>query len=69
MVSLVNNFHFSGKSIGGTRNMDYVVTGSHREVPQELIEELSVICKVLTVSVSLLLKTQALVRSNMHIII
>ncbi|KAG6437181.1 hypothetical protein SASPL_102092 [Salvia splendens] len=33
------------KRIGGTDSTNYVVKGSHREVPQELIEELSIICK------------------------
>lgn len=45
-VFFVNDFSFSDKRIGGTDSTNYVVKGSHREVPQELIEELSIICKV-----------------------
>lgn len=43
---------FRGKSIGGKGSTDFLVKGSHKKVPQELIEELKVICKVLIVSVS-----------------
>lgn len=49
----LNYLQFSDKRIGGTGSTDYVVKGSHRNVPQELIDELSVICKVLTLQISL----------------
>ncbi|XP_057778356.1 D-lactate dehydrogenase [cytochrome], mitochondrial [Salvia miltiorrhiza] len=39
------NLDQTDKRLGGTDSMNYVVKGSHREVPQELINELSVICK------------------------
>ncbi|PIN08495.1 D-lactate dehydrogenase (cytochrome) [Handroanthus impetiginosus] len=39
------NLDQTGKSIGGKGSTDYMVKGSHKNVPQELIEELKVICK------------------------
>ncbi|KAL1565589.1 D-lactate dehydrogenase (cytochrome) [Salvia divinorum] len=39
------NLDQTDKRIGGTDNTNFVVKGSHREVPKELIEELSIICK------------------------
>ncbi|KAG6433871.1 hypothetical protein SASPL_105490 [Salvia splendens] len=39
------NLAQSDKRIGGTDSTDYVVKGSRREVPRELIEELSITCK------------------------
>lgn len=40
---------FRSKGIGGKGSTEYVVKGSRKEVPQELIEELKLICKVLLV--------------------
>lgn len=37
---------FSGASFGGKGSTDYVVKGSHKKVPQELIHELKAICQV-----------------------
>ncbi|KAL2463972.1 D-lactate dehydrogenase [cytochrome] [Forsythia ovata] len=34
-----------GKSIGGKGSTDYLVKGSHRKVPQQLIDELKAICQ------------------------
>ncbi|KAK6131616.1 hypothetical protein DH2020_034630 [Rehmannia glutinosa] len=39
------NLDQTGKSIGGKGSTDYMVKGSHKKVPQELIEKLKVICK------------------------
>lgn len=39
-------FDIRGVSFGGKGSTDYVVKGSHTEVPQELIDELSAICQV-----------------------
>lgn len=36
----------SGVSIGGKGSTQYVVKGSQKEFPQELLEELKIICKV-----------------------
>lgn len=46
MASFMDAFQSSDKQFGGTGSTDYVVKGSSRKIPQELIEELSVICKV-----------------------
>lgn len=35
-----------GVSIGGKGSTQYVVKGSQKEFPQELLEELKIICKV-----------------------
>ncbi|CAA0837794.1 D-lactate dehydrogenase [Striga hermonthica] len=39
------NLDQTGKSFGGKDSTEYMVKGSHRKVPQELIETLKVICK------------------------
>ncbi|KAL3642767.1 hypothetical protein CASFOL_013582 [Castilleja foliolosa] len=39
------NLDRTGKSIGGKGSTDYVVKGSHKKVPQVLIEKLKAICK------------------------
>lgn len=46
MSTFMDAFQSSDKRFGGTGSTDYVVKGSRRKVPRELIEELSVICKV-----------------------
>ncbi|GMN39628.1 hypothetical protein TIFTF001_008855 [Ficus carica] len=40
-----SEFNSRGVSFGGKGSTDYVVKGSHTEVPQELIDELSAICQ------------------------
>lgn len=35
-----------GVRIGGKDSTDYVVKGSHKKVPEELIDELKAICEV-----------------------
>ncbi|GFP94927.1 d-lactate dehydrogenase [cytochrome] mitochondrial [Phtheirospermum japonicum] len=39
------NLDQTGKTIGGKGSTDYLVKGSHRKVPEELIEKLKIICK------------------------
>ncbi|XP_073032772.1 D-lactate dehydrogenase [cytochrome], mitochondrial [Primulina eburnea] len=39
------NLDQTGKRFGGKESTDYLVKGSHKKVPQELIEELKAICK------------------------
>ena len=44
-----------GVSIGGKGSTEFVVKGSHKELPQELIDELKAICQVLYIIVSSIL--------------
>lgn len=37
----------SGLSFGGKDSTEFVIKGSHKEVPEELIDELKSICQVL----------------------
>ena len=40
------SFHFRKVSVGGKASTEFVVKGIHKEVPQELIDELKAICQV-----------------------
>ena len=44
-----------GVSIGGKGSTEFVVKGSHKELPQELIDKLKAICQVLYIIVSSIL--------------
>lgn len=38
---------FRGVSVGGKGSAEFVVKGSHKDIPKELLDELKAICQVL----------------------
>lgn len=38
---------FRGVSVGGKGSTEFVVKGSHKDIPRELLDELKAICQVL----------------------